>query len=492
MGNYFIKDKKIILYATGGLSCKVEKLFKENGREIEVYIDRRAKDIQFFHDKKVFSINEAEESLQEKDEYVVIITTKNVFEHSKIATELRRKGFINIIYKDYGVLQGRKEKAIVSIDNAFENILNQNCIPENEIETIEDSTLNLICDEAYIREENGMTYAYIPANMIFTNCIDNWIWSRVNFKTAFFIIDMYKEFELGRSQIREVSRKYIHEFAEKGAEFLNLNTNGEWKNYVISGRMEVFREMNDLFCRTPEFFVENCPAVSGNANNGFELISSGKNRVAFLMAKGYKYIPLRISKEEYSEFTNGVTAKKIEAYIKRENIAEFKVPVLHPFFYKYASKAPDYYELWLERVGKDITYKQFNAKENFDLSGQSIRIECRDNGAAERYFAMLGLQVFNEVEKDELTLLLDELFYYQDKKGKDVLCYDYSVIYDEDNIKPILERTMKTCYLAGESIKMENMIVDLDMKVYNVEEIFVTFWDKKEYSGFAIRKVQGE
>lgn len=486
--SYLIDEKRIILYATGGLSCKVEELFHKSGKEIEAYIDRRSEDIKFFHSKKVYSLDEAERVVKDKDNYVVIITTKNVFEHSRIAAQLKKRGFSNIIFKDYRILQGMKTDDTLSIDCAFENILNQNKMPDGMIAEIKSNSLCIMCDNAYIKEERELIYAYVPASMLFTNQIENWVWSRVNFKTTFLTVELYKEFEGGKTSLREISQRYVQEFAKKGAAYLKLNTDGEWENFVITGRLDVFREMNDLFCLSPEFFIDNAPCVEGNSAVGFELISSGKNRVAFLMAKGYKYIPVKISKKVYDQFVNMESVKAIEEYINRENIVELAVPVPHPFFYKYPSKAPDYYEIWLERVGKDITAKRFLIENDYDMSTLKVLVKCSDNGAAERYFTMLGMQVLSESVQDEPTVLFNSLFYYTRNDKEVNLPCDYAVIFGDLNWMPILEKVSCACYIAGESDKIREKIVSIDSKEYSFDEIFVTFWDKREYSGYVLRK----
>lgn len=489
MNSYLINEMRIILYAAGGLSCKVEELFFKSGKQIEAYIDQRAEDIETFHGKKVYSLDEAGKTIKEKDRCAVIITTKNVFEHSKIAAQLREKGFSNIIFKDYRILQGRKADDVASIDYAFEKILNQHSIPDETIAKLETNPLSAICDGAYIKEENEIVYAYMPAGMLFTNCLKDWMWSRVNFMTSFLTLDLYKEFELGKVSIRETGKRYVQEFAKKGATYLELNTDGAWEEFVISGRMDVFREMNDLFCLSPEFFIDNAPTVDGNASIGFELVSSGKNRVAFLMAKGYKYIPVKIAKETYGKFVNLEIVKAIEEYISRKNVVEFTVPVPHPFFYKYPSKAPDYYTLWLERVGKDIMKNRFQTEGNFDAAQISLIVVGEDQGASERYFTMLGMRVLYETVKDEFTLLLDRLFCHLDKENVIDSGYDYAVIYDVPNWLSFLEQVTKACYVAGESVHMREKIKCIDLGSYSIDEVFMTYWDKKEYSGYVIRKI---
>lgn len=489
MSDYRIEDMRIILYAAGGLSCKVEETFYKSGKEIEAYIDRRAEDIGTFHGKKVYSLEEAEKEIVCKKNCVVIITTKNVFEHSQIAAQLKEKGFSNIIYKDYRVLQGVKDEQIISIDHAFEEILNQNNIPKQMIAELEiNPVYAMSADCAYIKEKDEVVFARVPSGMLFTNRMQDWVWSRVNFVTSFLTVELYKEFETGRASILEISQAYIHEFAKRGADYLDLNTDGEWENFVISGRLDVFREMDDLVCMSPEFFINNAPIVKGDSSKGFELISSGKNRVAFLIAKGYKYIPVKMDRGTYDKFIHLDAVKKVEEYINKNKITELAVPILHPFFYKFPSKTPEYFTLWLERVGKDIIRRQFESTGTFETKKISLMVMGADCGAADRYFSMLGMSVSTKDTKNELTVLLNKLFYHFSVTDAPELIYDYAVVFNEPDWLSVLNRISMGCYVAGESALIKEKLKNIDRVHFDITEVFTTFWDKCEYFGIAIRK----
>lgn len=488
MKEYRIDEMKIILYAAGGLSCKVEELLYENGKKVEAYIDRRAEDIHTFRNKAVYTLEEAACKLRDKDTYVVIVTTKNVFEHSKIAAQLKDKGFFNIIYKDYRILQGLAADDMQSVDDAFEDILNHHRLPEGKIAKTESGLLYALRDNAWIKSADGLVYAYIPAGMLFTNRIENWEWSRVNFKTTFLTVQLYQEFGAGRASIREISQRYVRDFARKGAQYLELNTDGDWQNFVISGRMDVYREMADLFCLSPDFFVHNAPAVAGSWSTGFELVTSGKNRVAFLMARGYRYIPVKISSEVYCELLNLDAVSAIEEYLAKTGVTELPVPIPHPYFYKYPSKAPDYYEVWLERAGQDLMDNLFRERQDYDVRQLRLKIVCEDNGAAERYFAMLGMHVSGEAVEEKFTSLLNRLFGYAGFDSTADSAYDYAIVYEVSGWCRVLEQAARGCYVAGQSAQLKEQMDGVDRKKYNIEEIFTTYWDKKEYSGYVIRK----
>ncbi len=485
---YHFSKKKIVIYGTGGLSQKVEKTLKLNDLVVEAYIDRRADDIKYFLEKKVYSLSQIEK-FSNKSEYLIIITTKNVFEHNRIAAELFDKGFENIIYKNYQILQGEKESD--ALDEAFEYLLNQNKIPERAIESIDVTSLFYLKDSAYIKENNQDVYLYLPAFMLFTNKLQDWLWSRVHFETTFLTVDMYRSFQESHNpEFIKMCKRYIKYFAKEGAFYLGLNTEGEWEEFVIDGRMAVYKEMDRMLCFNPHFFIENCPRVDGDPSKGYELISTGKNRVAFLIAKGYEFIPVRMSKECYQKFLNISSYNKLKKYMEDNSIVNFKTTVYHPYLYKFSVKYDRYYELWLRRVVKIIVEEIFSKTNKFDFSKIVVKIACCDDGATERYLKMLGFQVFNMYPKLELENILNEMLQIQNEKKSVNAQSDYTIIFDENICDyDCIKKEEKILFIAGRDLDIQNFLENNREVIKESEEIFSTIWDKKIYSGYKVRKL---
>ena len=485
---YQFYEKKIILYGTGGLSQKVKKTLNKNGFEVEAYIDRRAEDIITFLNKNVYSLSQAE-VIHNKSDYVIIITTKNVFEHNQIAAELLDIGFKNIIFKNYQILQG--EEGDEGLDEAFEYLLNQDRIPEKMIESIEFKTLFSLKDEAYIKDEAQDVYAYLPAFMLFTNTLEDWFWSRVHIGTTFLTVDMYRRFkESCNPEFALICERYIEQFARKGASHLGLNTQGEWETYVIEGRLAVFREMERMLCLSPDFFVKNCPRVQGNPSEGYELISTGKNRVAFLVAKGYEFIPVKMSKECYGEFINISYFNELKKYMEENSVIEFKTTVYHPYLYKFPVKYDRYYELWLERVAKIIVEDVFKKTGKFDFTKKTVKIDCDDDGAASRYFKMLGFQVVNMYPESKLEKLLGETLNFYEAEIQKNDSGNYVIVFggDSSGFGNYIRGDNEIFFAAGRDLELQGFLVDNSGLIAESKELFSTVWDKSIYRGYKIEK----
>lgn len=483
---YRLPEKKIVLYGTGALSCKVEELLASMNLDIVCYIDARAREIKEFHGRTVYEIVEASKAIKEKESFVVIITTKNVFEHSTIANDLLKGGFANIIYKDCSVLQGGEGN---SIDKAFECLLNMHKLPDFEIHSVDKVSDFQLKDYGLIQTKEKEVSAYLHASLLFSNPINMNYWSRVNICACYLTVDLFKSFFKGKEPDFSTNGKfYLDYFAKEGAKNLELSTSKLWESYVIDGRLEVFRQMLNTYSLYSDFFVMNAPKVRGSAQEGFELITSGKNRVSFLIAMGKRYIPVKMDEETYNNYINLKVLNEMEYYIKHNDIQQLFTPIVHPYFYQFPTIASDYYELWLERVSKIIANKLFSDMNSFSFNKATIEVLCNDEGNAERYFGMLGMKVIAERNGDKFTDLVDQLLRKEKVYYSDDSEIDFSIIFGiQETAIPIILSTGKMSFVGGKSEEVVSVLDHLKGRTeYSYDEIFSTIWSKEKYIGVCI------
>ena len=91
-GFWLNKEKKYLIYGAGGGGLKLIKVLKEKGC-LKGFIDKRAAALGDVRGEKVWDLNTLKELLPEAENIVIILTTKNVFEHTDIAHELAAMGF---------------------------------------------------------------------------------------------------------------------------------------------------------------------------------------------------------------------------------------------------------------------------------------------------------------------------------------------------------------------------------------------------------------
>lgn len=488
MNNYLLRDKEIWLYGAGSVGKVLSEALQRNGGKIAGFIDKRAEVIKSFEGKPVRTIEDMGK-LEEKSAYCIIITIRNVFEHSRLALLFYTMGFNHIIFKPISILKGRAEDAIEAVNQAYEDITGKLLFPEYPISIYVQEEIFCIEDNGFIREaENGFVIVRIPTELLFSNQIKNSVWSCQNFLSNYIAVDLYKVFNGDfPDDFEKKIKRYIEEFAIDGARKLGVNTSGEWADILIDSRLAVYYEMDSKLLVDAGFFVENCTTVGQRENGGFQLIASGKNRVSFLTAKQFRYIPVKIEKESYKYYLNEKAAYRVADYLKENHIMQLSVPIPHPFFYEYDCMAPGYVYECIQKISHFLANQVFDTKKAYTFHEYRIAVGLDDNGTMSRFLKMLGFEVeriYNREEK--LIMLLDSLFYMsQDQFEPGNKHYFACVIHSGMNQKQqedILSRTEKYCFFIHFGVDgAETVSLKTD---FSVNKTFMcTIWNKKKVKG---------
>ena len=186
--------------------------------------------------------------------------------------------------------------------------------------------------------------------------------------------------------------------------------------------------MNRLFEANISFFTHNAPKVVMPAMGRFTMESSGRNRVAFLIAKNFRFIPLSMSLEAYEQWNAPAHTAPLMEYLRAHPARPF-APVPHPFFAEIAVDFPEYTRLFLLRIAGDMVrtaYKQtivshgslriFDDKAaKHSIRSTALKVLLQDGGTASRYFSSLGFACARIVDpawdKDQiLAQHVDSLF----------------------------------------------------------------------------------
>ena len=160
----------------------------------------------------------------------------------------------------------------------------------------------------------------------------------------------------------------------------------------------------------------------------FTMESSGRNRVAFLIAKNFRFIPLSMSLEAYEQWNAPAHTAPLMEYLRAHPARPF-APVPHPFFADIAVDFPEYTRLFLLRIAGDMVrtaYKQtivshgslriFDDKAaKHSIRSTALNVLLQDGGTASRYFSSLGFACARIVDpawdKDQiLAQHVDSLF----------------------------------------------------------------------------------
>lgn len=415
--------KQYILYGAASIGDAAKDSLEKCGANIIGYIDRRAFELPEYNGLPVWGMENIPKEYVDSD-VIVYISVKNVFEHESIALLLRKKGFKNIIYKPYSVLLGygsKEENEIAQIyDILFEgNLVNDFMLPQI-------GAKKSYHDFAKIYEEDNQITAYIPAEFIFTNNYESPVmekWGNICILAFFTHIDFFR-FLNNHSDAGP--NDYLQEFCVFAANIQKkIKVTDAWKNNVIENRTQIYEQMKDALDLDPEFFIRNAAEAEWNVDKKYFNLTSGKHRCSFQAAMGKKYIPIKITKEDYNLFLNNIAVEDTMHLVEQ---MQKNVNIPHPFFYRgmFARDNSEYHFLsWFARHFSRKTYF-----ENGKISFKKLKIidYTNDFGNFARFAKRLGCQTQRHVIPESLEIQLNKLFYSEN------IAYDKPSELIENNI----------------------------------------------------------
>lgn len=481
---------QILIYGAGMVGKRLLRQMQQQNLSVAGFIDRRGKEIKTLEKIPVYSLEELQNRFQQKENYLIFLTIKNVFQHNEIVMSLRSMGFEYFVFKPASILQGcNKNEELIIVNRIYEKVVETEGTLAETVPSCKGVRLLELRDWGFLSEQEGFVTAYLPAELLFTNWNpDNPQWSVQNILAAYAAVDMYRGFS-GKNgkHSKKLIDCYMQEIALAGAQKMGLNTDGLWEESVREGRRRVYWEMRRKMAFWPEFFIENSVLMKRRENNSFELISSGKNRVSFLIAEGMTVIPVRMKKNEYTIFLNAKVANRLYTYLeKRPEIRPF-APISHPYFYYVDSMAPDYLENWLGRIGKFIARWLYDMYGMFDFSKLTIQSLLPDQGASCRYFSLLGCKVINSCKgNDEMRELLDDLFFaeysnrYENNRDEEVdICFLHTDNLNEESLLPYLKQCKSFCFLQSCEDKswVNEMVRRSEFSI--LDKLFEAYWGTK-------------
>lgn len=401
--------EKYILYGAASIGDLAKESLEKSGLEVIGYIDKRAFELSEFNGLRVWSI-ESVPSEYVNAGTVVYISVKNVFEHENIALLLRERGFIKIVYKPYNVLMGHGNQAENHIAKLYDRLFLGEIVEHLVIPQIEGGKEYF--DFAKICEEDDKVTTYIPAEFIFTNDYKNSAmekWGNICILAFFTHINFFRFLN---NQCDVGPEDYLEEYCVYTANIKqSIKITDAWKNNVIENRVQIYEQMKEALDLDPDFFVRNAAEAEWNRNKKYFNLISGKHRCAFQAAVGKKYIPLKITKDDYESFLH---KSEIDGTMQLLNKERKEVLIPHPYFYRgmYIRDRGEYHlQAWFARYyGKKTYYR----KEKVDFGGLKLVDFSNDFGNFSRFARRLGCQVWRLLRQSKLEEQINKLSYSED------------------------------------------------------------------------------
>lgn len=215
------------------------------------------------------------------------------------------------------------------------------------------------------------------------------------------LLDIYRAMIDGA----EPPEKYVA--AIKQLQYCGNLTNREF----FQERLEIFRmlEKKNRFGLTAFY---NCPIEVGWNIDGSLSVFDGNNRGAFLYCKGYRWMPCRMTSEDFAVWANESCAKELRDWIDANGLSRISAPILNPYF---TTGQPEGSDAILDSMCRVMEWMGKDA----DISRIHFLDWSLDNGYAGRCFARMGAACSATVAEDaadkQLVEILNRLHYSQNK-----------------------------------------------------------------------------
>lgn len=415
---FSLENKKFVIYGAGAVGTLLKRLLIKESCFVESFVDARGDKMGRVEDLEVFSPDKFFQNHGDAEQYVIVITIKNVFEHSGIADLFIEHGYHNLIFKPRPVLLGKYRPEEQTINRAHDMLVIERRLPLHTISQSWEESQYVFDNKALISSEKKMVTVKIPIQMLYTNFVEDFVWSEKNFTVVYPLVELYQAL-LGTADLNldESFKQYLYRLSALGAQTLNMELSESWAENIKKSRTAVCQEMDQLVDLDFEFFVRNCPTAKYEKGK-FILTSSGKNRVAFLYAKGFRYIPVQIAENDYAQWLNAEAWQSLQAYLRRHKIHTLFSTIEHPCAYQFPAIFPQYRALCLEKLGRWLEKNNFPQTQSGRKTETVILDLWQDQGISSRYFVSLGHKVFRYMQDTEptehgLTKMLDTLLMAQ-------------------------------------------------------------------------------
>lgn len=462
------KDSQVILYGAATTGAILYRCFMEHGYQVVAFIDKRADETESYYGLPVISLQEAEKWFSQIPEAIVVIAVKNVFEHEKIAKELWRIGCERIIFRPYAVVNGSGEPQDCMLNQAYDGVLKGEFL--SKLYHIKGFDKFEPKDQAVIYEtENGDIIANIPIYDVWTDDYKDKeiIWGNIPCLGLIPHIGLFRLFKGEKNEDYEEYIKYCRQAAVRSG---GIKTSLKWENSVYKNRLDVFNHMQSSWEHNREFFVQNAVRAVYN-EKGYFNIRSGKHRIVFLIVMGMRYVPLRISKNDYMRWSNKRQALRIYELLDADHKTELPCILDSPYFYDYPCSTSDFYDKLLNRLIGIIYSDEYYKERAFHFEGKRILLYSTPMAFYAHIWEKIGFRVTIYEDDEEQRRLINVVtnekieFAYNDSE----LEKEYFLVVTEDKAR------ISSMSFCAES----NYVISVTSAENQAEEVILSGFSEK-------------
>lgn len=410
MGFSLNRKSKLVIYGASAMAGEWSKSIREKEICVCAFLDRNAADIGRIEDVPVYTMEEWDGSGDE----IVIILLQNAMQHREIAGKLYKKGVERIIFFPMrtGGLNTEKAFELRRIYNQCVRLAFDSEI--REIPTVGELVQNTGKYESIIDRYGQDVILWCPIELCYSANGDSrkGIWQNdftlegqekarkyLHDKNIYGLQPYWELFNYLYGEIDECPQ-YINVYGRQN----RIHTNGYDDRELLENRCKLLKIYEEEICRENGIsFFEDAPADAVVDEKGKVVIRDGWHRSIFLARRGYKWIPVRITAEEYQRYFGSRGVEELHDWLKGNKVECLEYPIEHPGFYGYPVLRQDVREIW-RGITNEVGQNNLNMRAVADLS--------MTNGYFSRLFLREGADtVYCFLEKkDVLTVKVNELF----------------------------------------------------------------------------------
>lgn len=478
------KHKKFLIYGVGGNGLKLCDVVEQSGYNLLGFIDQRAQLLGNIKGKQIWTMDTISQLSNKSDEIVVLVTIKNVFEHTSIAYQLARKGFKQCIYKPLPILQGIRDEDLEKISKIHDRIVIDLYMPEQQILPRVTIHYQLNDKDKLLIQKNkpeGQVTAWLPLELLF-NYKTAPEYENVSMMAFFPLIGLYRLFLGSHGDNGQDIIEDFYSYTSQWAKRKHVNWDEGLKKSLLHSRYEVFKHMEKIVECDFDFFIRNAPEVKLDDDMcRFHMTNSGRNRVAYLAAKGYQHVPVKMSQTDYKGWIHQEAFDLLKAYMQVETIMECIVPIPHPCLKQISIRFIEYSKMVCCPIAEFLIRSLYRSSRictdgYLVIDPDQLRIKkqaCNllvcmdDDGALSRYANAMGFSVMrlSNPKRQKIIALLDRLFRQQVEEYRQTGSESIQFIIFDENITEVQIKMLLTfrpsyiIYFGKHNNEMLNYII---------------------------------
>lgn len=458
-GNYTLrKQDHILLYGAATTGAILYANLTNAGYQVAAFIDQRAYEIDTYYGLPVWDVATAGRYAKQFAA-VVIVAIKNVFEHERVAGGLWDAGFEKIIFRPYRSVCGEETEAEHMLNTAYDQIIRRDGITTvPPCPVVIGREQKMLKDRAVIFDQGDYVTANIFAPYVFTDKYEDQEirWGDI---PCLGLLPHLGLFDVFNGNLNLNYAEYMNYCRQAAEESGGIITSEAWEASVYQNRMDVFNHMEYSWEHDRDFFTRN--AVEGIYNpKGYFNIRSGKHRITYMLAKGSRYLPLRIKKEDYAVWCKREQANRVAELLWKNHAETLPVAPGNPYLYDQTGGTPAFYERILFSLLAGIFKDAFHAGNRFCFDGKTILFSRTAMALYSDIFRILGFEIFiherNPFQKClNETVLSDTVFRHLETLEEGPEIYDLAILEGASSAEPVPARiTVTVCgeMRTGESL----------------------------------------